>query len=166
MKQKKHILIILGCLAVIAPLAVAAALHHRHASPLPASITDKLDFSYATPSGNYKIVPGSSSYLSQSGILIYKVSQSNSGNLLTVSQQSTPQVFKDSSQVYPSLLQKMHEYDEIQTGAGTVALTRPQELSGAQTAVINTSNNLMLVRADAALSTSQWTNFFDSLEWR
>jgi hypothetical protein len=87
----------------------------------------------------------------------------NSSNKITATQQVTPDPFTDIPNYYSILLNKLFVYEEIQTSIGTVALTRPEELKGGQTAIINTSGTLMFYSPDKDLSSAQWKQFFTSL---
>ncbi len=84
-------------------------------------------------------------------------------NKITVIEQLTPDVFTDIPNYYTILLSKLRIYSEIQTPVGTVGLTKPEELNGGQTAVLNSGGTLMFYRPEKNLSDDQWRKFFSSL---
>lgn len=95
-------------------------------------------------------------------LLTYTVSAY--GVKTVVSEQPTPENFIDIPQVYDKVVEGMNEYSKFDTDSGTVHLTRPKELNGKQTAVMNAKGTLMFVKPEKDLSDDQWRKFFGSLE--
>jgi len=114
--------------------------------------------------------PADSSWTFENSTTVYDTAQGvltlhfiNADNKLTVTQQLTPDPFTDVPNYLSILLSKLHQYAEIHTSIGTVGLTRPEELKGGQTAVINTRGTLMFAVPEKDLTNDQWQKFFNSL---
>jgi hypothetical protein len=82
----------------------------------------------------------------------------------TVSEQPTPQNFIDIPEVYDKVVTSYNQYENFDTAAGTVYLTRPKNQNGRQVAVMNSKGTLMFVKADRDLSDDQWRKFFNNLQ--
>jgi hypothetical protein len=151
--------------AILIVLVAGVAIYQRvRPQPLiPNDIAKKVAFRISVPASPYKLDRSSVTYDTKQGVLSFKV-KSVDNTIYTVSEQATPDVFSASNQVYPALLQKLHEYSEVQTSRGTVALTLPQELNGAQSAVINNSGVLMFARPSKKLTNSEWVQFMNQFE--
>jgi hypothetical protein len=162
-RYRKYPKIIICCVAALLLIAIGIIIYEKNQPPIPNSITKKLNFSLALLAKPYVIERKTISYVSQSGVLIFTAKNGTSS--FVISEQATPDVFSASDQVYPTLLQRMNEYAELQTAAGTVALTKPTELNGVQTAVLNVKSDLIFVRPNKPQSSAQWKSFFSSLIW-
>lgn len=101
-------------------------------------------------------------YDTSSGLVSYTI-QTPSSNSLVVSEQSTPEDFTASPQVYSNLIQAILEYEQFSSRNGTVYLTHPKGTSG-ETAVMNSQGTLMFVKASKNLSDSAWRQFFNNLQ--
>lgn len=75
------------------------------------------------------------SYNKDSGVLSIYALQASTGRQITLNEQPTPGAFADVPTQYSKMLTMLNEYNELQIGFGTVALTHPKELNGAQAAV-------------------------------
>lgn len=152
------IAVVLGCTLIVMYFQT------KTAQIIPNSIQQHVAFQiYGTSSSNNKwtISKGSVSYNNSNGVLSITVIGDN--NSFAISEQQTPSVFTDVPQYYPTLLSKLNIYSEVQNGLGTIELTKPSELDGTQTAVLNSGGTLMFVRPKYNLSNSQWNSFFNSL---
>jgi len=129
---------------------------------IPKSIQKKAAFTIYIPGSDNKIDRSSIGYNSSNGVLIFTANEND--NAYTFSEQGIPDAFHDSDQIYPALLSKLHEYSEIQTFLGAVALTKPSELNGLQSAVIKTSDTLMFIKVKKNISDDSWKSFISSLE--
>jgi len=156
-------LITSGAVAVGLVLAIVlVALRPR--MPIPESILQKLNFSVFYPGGHstYKVDQNSITYSSSDKVLIFHAKSDD--NDLTISEQATPDSFNDIPDYYTKLLEKLNDYKDFDSVSGKVALTRPQELKGAQSAVFNSRGVLMFVHPAHDLSNDDWRKFFDSIE--
>jgi hypothetical protein len=81
-----------------------------------------------------------------------------------VSEQPTPESFTDIPQVYDKFIDNLQQYKSFDTANGKVFLTRPKELKGGQTAVMNSKGTLMFIKPERALSEDQWRQLFKSLK--
>ena len=61
------------------------------------------------------------------------------------------------------MLTSLNEYNELQLGFGTVALTHPEELNGGQAAVANKAGTLIFAKPSTDLTDGEWGDFFGSL---
>ena len=103
------------------------------------------------------------SYDKESGVLSLYVSQHSTGRQIILNEQPTPGAFADVPTQYNKMLTTLNEYNELQIGFGTVALTHPKELNGGQTAVANKAGTLMFAKPSADLTDSEWRDFFEKL---
>lgn len=137
----------------------------NNSSPIPKQIKRQLSFSTLTPEPGtlWHSSPKSVSYNTNTGVLAMTAT---SGTLtIVVTEQAQPQSFSDVPQVYPTLLNKLNQYEDLQTAIGTVTLTHPKELNGGQTAVAILRQTLIFARPSSNLSGVQWKNFFSSMQW-
>lgn len=86
------------------------------------------------------------------------------GNQLIVNQQATPETFVDIPDYYPNLLEKLNKTSTLPTELGDVHLTRPTELKGKQSAVVNHKGTLVFVQPDKDIDEDGWRRFFNSLD--
>jgi hypothetical protein len=131
---------------------------------IPDSILQQVSFpvlSQDPANKTWHIESSLSSYNSSEGVLTLHFKSTNSSIIMT--EQATPSAFGDIQDYYTDLLGKLREYAQVQTGAGTVALTHPVELNGGQSAVLNTGQTLIFAHPTNALSQNTWTNFFNTL---
>ena len=160
--------LILGVLLVIAiaaggSIAVVSYLQSRKSGIIPSSIQQHIAFQVYAPSttSTWAIDTNSISYNSTQGVLSLVVSSST--NTFALEEQQTPSIFTNVAQYYPTLLSKLNVYGNFQTGLGTVELTKPTELHGGQTAVLNSAGTLLFVRPKSNLTNGQWNKFFSSI---
>lgn len=174
MEKKKHFhltkaQLVAGALFLIVIMGIIITtlyfVRPKQPSVIPPAIKKHVAFQTYVPdttSQQWNIPADSISYDSSQGVL--SITALSSSNKLYITEQNTPDPFNDIPQYYPTLLGKLNEYSEIQTSIGMVALTRPAELKGGQSAVSNTHGTLMFVRPQNDLSDSEWKNFFNSLD--
>ena len=158
--QQKRLLFV--CIAV-AILLVAPSwffIERRAHSPFPADVTKKVSFVVYYPDKTWQINGAKATYAN--GALFFVATKED----VTVSfnEQATPQVFNDVSQYYPTLLTRLKEYASFGTANGMVNLTRPAELNGGQTAVLNNDGTLVFVRPNHDLDVDQWRQLFNRLQ--
>jgi hypothetical protein len=138
----------------------------KETSILPKDIRKKVTFVVFVPDQSAKdsawiIDKKTISFDDKSGVLTINVRKNN--KTLTLTQQSSPEVFKDVPQQYARLLNSLLQYGEISTKIGAVALTRPKELNGTQSAVTNQRDTLLFAKPSTDLSEDEWKDFFNSL---
>lgn len=83
---------------------------------------------------------------------------------VVLSQQQLPQELKDSNEKYEELLSTMHQYASLSTKYGKVALARPTDQGGQQTAVMVAGATLIFIRANEDLTEDQWRIFINGLQ--
>lgn len=128
---------------------------------IPAEIKKHITFQVYIPEKSNLIQTESIKYDETQGILSFTAYRGN--NKLYFTQQSTPDPIKDIPQYYAALLGKLNEYSEFKSNIGTVTLTKPKELNGNQTAVINAHDTLMFIRPEANITDNEWKEFINSL---
>lgn len=156
--------LLLVVLTGILTFGVIQYINSRDSSIIPRSILQHVDFQIYAPISNgqpWTVPKNTVSFNSSTGILT--ITATSSANSLSMNEQQTPEVFTNIPQYYPTLLNKLNEYDQIQTILGTVGLTHPTELHGQQTAILNSSGTLVFVRPKHNLNMSAWTSFFNNL---
>jgi hypothetical protein len=163
--MKKILRIGIPVLAVVIIAAVVAAVLLLGNQPgLPRSVTRSANFTlyYPDTGGDWQIDRPTIDFNKSGQVLTYTLRSSN--NRMVLTQQQRPDAFDDVPHYYDTLLNKLNEYDEISTAVGKVALTRPKELNGGQSAVSNTSKGtLIFAHPDHELSAGEWKTFFNQL---
>jgi hypothetical protein len=81
-----------------------------------------------------------------------------------LAEQAAPQSFTDVPQAYDALLNKLREYQDLNTSFGDVTLTRPVELNGGQSAVVNSKGTLIFAKPTRDLPDHQWQNIFNNMQ--
>jgi hypothetical protein len=64
---------------------------------------------------------------------------------------------------YTKLLSSLNQFDSFDSPNGTVALTHPKELNGAESAVMNAKGTLLFVRPNGNVSSDDWRRLFNNL---
>lgn len=163
MHKRIAILGLVGCIVAAAVWGYLA--YQGGKSVLTSEITRSAAYSVYEPANSddiWQIDAATVELSKDTSVLTYTLRTES--NRIVLSQQASPQAFTDIPGYYPKLLDKLHQYDEVSTRLGTVTLTRPDELKGGQSAVLNTSKGtLMFAHPDKDLSSGQWKEFFDSL---
>jgi hypothetical protein len=138
---------------------------HRNTGSIPKTIKKQISFTVleTQPKTDWQISPQSVNYNKKAGVLTMTATSSTAN--LIISEQAVPESFGDVPQLYPTLLNKLNQYQDIQTSVGTVTLTHPKELNGGQTAVAKLRQTLIFVKPNHNLTDSQWKDFFDSAQW-
>jgi hypothetical protein len=136
----------------------------RPRSPLPSDIQKQLDFVvlYPAKATGYVIDPATVAYSASTQVVTF--SAAVSGTKLVFSEQATPSVFSDAPGYFAKLTEKLHDYDDFDSTLGHVALTRPDELHGGQSAVMNSSGTLMFIHPNHDLSADAWRKLFNGLQ--
>jgi hypothetical protein len=131
-------------------------------SPIPGSIKLKLTSSLLLPSrARANIDRGSAKY--DSSLKVLSFTGLVDGKNLVIAEQPTPEQFVDIPAAYEKVLGSMNDYSDFDTTMGTVHLTKPDELHGGQTAVLNAKGTLLFAKSASGLSTDQWRQFFNSV---
>lgn len=159
--------ILIGISVAIAVLAgvFGALIYADHQRPVSSGVLKDATFTVYLPAENDETwsVDRSTVQLSKETQVLTMTMRSESATVV-ITQQATPDPFRDIPNYYEKLLDKLHQYAEIQTAVGKVVLTRPDELKGGQSAVINTSKGtLMFAHPGRDMSESEWKQYFDAL---
>lgn len=117
----------------------------------------------AKSNGTWQLQGNLTSYDKESGVLTLHAEQYGTGKQIVLNEQPTPGAFTDVPTQYSKMLTTLNEYNELQLGFGTVALTHPQELNGGQAAVANKAGTLIFAKPLTSLTDDEWQRFFESL---
>ena len=166
MSWKKAVLI--GVAAgglIIAGIVISTVILHQPTYGIPQKVLEQNAFPIfvMTSDNPWQIEPSATTYLEAAGVLSLKFTRQGSPSV-TMTQQATPGAFNDIPNYFSIMLNKLHEYQEVSTAIGTVALTRPEELAGSQSAVGNIRGTLFFAHPDKDLSDSEWKTFFSKLK--
>lgn len=161
MTRRFNVVIGIGVVVAIATgVIVAYTVKHHTTTLLPSAIATQLPYSAYVPDQSWEGMRKTVSY--KDGILRFTVQRD--GIHLVFTEQATPATFSEIPQYYTALLSKLNQYSSISSPLGTVYLTKPTELKGDQTAVIETGGTLCFVRPDQALTDESWKQIFASLQ--
>ncbi len=136
----------------------------RPRSPLPAHVRQQLNFAlvYPAPATQYAIDQQTITYNSQAKALTFTTA--GPSGTLVFSEQATPDAFTDAPDYFQKLTEKLHDYEDFDSAMGHVALTRPDELNGAQSAVVNGNGTLLFIHPSHDLSTDDWRKLISNLQ--
>jgi hypothetical protein len=169
MKHKRLIIVSILLLAVFAAGAGSEAfIHSRSDKPvISKEIAQQVHFSVFYPMSDtgqplWQISKDKTSYDAENGVLTMISTRPNSSTTVTLTQQMIPDAFKDVPTQYAKMLNSMNQYQEIKSQFNTVTLTRPKELKGGQTAVVNKGDTLMFAKPSTDLTDNEWQSFFDT----
>jgi len=141
----------------------------RSQSGISKKILDEANFTIFCPQTNAKsqsawqLQRDRTTYDKESGVLTLHAVQKSTGKTVLLNEQPTPGAFNDVPTQYSKMLTSLNEYNELQLSFGTVALTHPEELKGAQAAVANKAGTLIFAKPSTNLSDGEWKAFFESL---
>jgi hypothetical protein len=172
-KTKHRTVIILAvallCIVVLASGAFILVGRLKSQTVISKQILDQANFTIFYPPDKtgtisaWKLQKDRTGYDKESGVLTLYISQASTGRVVTLNEQPTPGVFADVPTQYGRMLDTLNEYNELQLGFGTVALTHPKELNGGQTAVANKAGTLIFAKPSSSLTDTEWGNFFQNL---
>jgi len=117
----------------------------------------------AKTASDWQLEKDLTTYDKNSGVLTLHATQASTGKQIVLNEQPMPGAFTDVPTQYSKMLSTLNEYNELQIGFGTVALTHPKELNGGQAAVANKAGTLIFAKPSANLSDNEWKEFFQSL---
>ena len=117
----------------------------------------------AKTASDWQLEKDLTTYDKSSGVLTLHALQASTGRQIVLNEQPVPGAFTDVPTQYSKMLTTLNEYNELQLGFGTVALTRPIELNGGQAAVANKSGTLIFANPSADLTDGEWQSFFEGL---
>ncbi len=151
---------------ILVVVAIAATLYYflRPQPEIPAPIKAQLTSSLLMPTDKTGVVidRGSVKYDSKIKVLTYDVQFD--GMKVVISQQPTPESFLDIAEVYTKVLESMNEYQKFELAIGVIHLTRPADLKGKQSAVLNAKGTLFFASPEEDLTEDQWRRFFKDVQ--
>jgi hypothetical protein len=162
LKNKIYILATVAILILLVTV-VAAGIALAPKPVLPKSITKQTTFTVFVPTTSEIMVDtASTKYDAKLKLLSYNATVN--GIHIVLSMQPTPESFADIPQFYDKVVAKMNEYSKFESINGTVHLTRPIDLGGKQTAVVDTKGTLIFVKPESDLTDDQWRQFFKNID--
>ena len=160
--QKTVILIVTVLVMVFGGITY---INNRHSNPIPRSILSQVHFAIIYP-GNTdlkKVEKNSVKYDSQNKVFTYIYK--DAGLSITFTEQTTPEAFIDVPAAYTKLTDSMNTYASFDSYYGKVALTKPKQFNGDQTAVLNSRGTLVFAHATyGSWSRDQWIKFANDMQ--
>ena len=162
--KKNWILILLVSILTLSVVVSTIVYFQSKNTLIPSDILSKINFLiyYPNDENSWTTDTSRTSFDSEAGVLsLYPI---YSNNTIVLTQQSSPEVFKDVPEQYQRLLDTLNQYSEITTSFGTVTLTKPDELNGGQSAIANLNGTLLFAKPNRELTNQEWQIFFKSIE--
>lgn len=165
--MKKSLLIVLTVTLLLAGVAPAAYIKYRTVPVISKDIQKKVGFTIFVPNKSdhaWTIDSKKINYDEKIGVLYTTLYKAGTSNRITMTQQVLPSPFSDIPNYSAVFLGKLNQYSELNVAIGTVALTRPTELKGGQSAVLNVRGTLMFLHPDQNLGEDIWKDVFTTLQ--
>lgn len=163
----KRLVIFIGIIIVLIGIGAGVYIGLRSGAPSKLTVIQKkAGFTIFVPQedkNNWQLDKTSIAYDNNLGVLTFTMINPDKTNKIVMSQQTTPDPFKDIPNYNALFLSKLNEYKELNVPLGTVALTHPTELKGGQSAVANVRGTLMFLHPSSDLSEADWKTLFSSL---
>lgn len=158
-------LVVLGLILVILGAILGYIQWQKSEQVIPSDINKQVSFVIFWPYKAASAIPDKTTlkYDATNKLLSYLAYTSDKIKL-TISEQSSPEVFSDVPQAYDKFTSDLQQYSSFDSLSGKVYLTHPKELKGGQTAVMNVKGTLVFVRPDKNLSDDTWRNLFNNLQ--
>ncbi len=90
------------------------------------------------------------------GLLSFAAYLGQGGTRLVFSEQATPTGLGVGRGYYGKLLEKLNKYTTVTAPIGTLDITHPVMLAGAESALLNCRGTLVVIRPSTALDVNQW----------
>ena len=163
--SRKALFVTIAVIVMIVLAGVVIFAQAKSEQLIPENIKKQLSFNVILPTDTEtsKIDKTSIKYSADEKLLAYEVNLSD-GNKLVVSEQPSPESFIDAPQSYDKLIGSLQQYAAFDTQKGRVFLTKPENLKGGQTAVMNSSGVLLFIRPEKALTEDAWKQLFNNIE--
>ena len=163
--SRKALFVAIVVIVVLALAGIVIFTQVKSEQIIPENIKKQLSFNVILPTGpeTLKIDKTSIKYSADEKLLVYEVNMED-GNKLVISEQPSPESFIDVPQSYDKLISSLQQYAAFDTQKGRVFLTKPENLKGGQTAVMNSSGVLLFIRPNKALTDDSWKQIFNDLE--
>lgn len=160
--KRKHMGLFVAGLLVISVLGVGGFLALRTPSPIPDAMRKQVHFVLFVPTKPWTIEPTSVTYSASSQVLQFKAIQGSKQLIFT--QQAAPSQFTDIPQFFPTLLDRLNQYQSFGTVNGTVYLTKPTELKGKTEIIVNHNGTLIFAYPSSNTSVDDWRQVFNNLD--
>jgi hypothetical protein len=132
--------------------------------PIPHRYVQQAGFGIWYPTGGYKITAGSFKVAKNGQDTLATFQAEGTYGKLGFTEQAEPSSFIDVPDVYTKLISKLQGYSSFTSTNGKVDLTRPVELRGQETAVMDSKGTLIFVKPDRKLTDEEWRRLFNSLQ--
>lgn len=162
--SKRHLkpAIFIACFLLVA--IVAGFVVHLKTQPpiaLPASTRKMITYPVLLPQKDAAINTSSYKFDPSQKVLSF-TARLHDGQVVTFTEQATPEPFSDIPNFYTRLLDTLNEYQSFDGLHGTVYLTHPK--GAGQAAVINTKGTLIFARVIKDEPQSVWQPLFNDLK--
>lgn len=163
-KHVKRIGIVIVALVFAVATFVGVKWYLQSRELIPSKIINQANFLVFAPSGSTAVSIEKSSIKLDSNPQLLSFVVFIDGTKVAITEQQEPESFTDAPEVYTQLLNKMREYQEFNSGFGTIALTLPVELNGNQAAVVDSKGTLLFAQPSKGLSEDQWLKIFNNMK--
>jgi hypothetical protein len=137
---------------------------HNSAPSVPKTIRTRAEFGIFVPKTNASgsIKAHSFTYDQDTKVVKY-VLKAQGGGSITFTQQASPSGFESDPNAFSDLVASMQPFSTFESASGDVALTRPDQLQGQESAVMNSHGTLLFAKPSKDFPERYWQQLFDSL---
>jgi hypothetical protein len=157
--KNRRLLFTVGVVVLISLIVGMIGYIQRSSSPFPQSMARAITFVVYYPAKTWQTDTAHATFTN--GVVNFTTRGTTA--TISITEQATPAVFNDIPQYYPALLTKLNQYENFGTINGTVYLTKPTELAGRQSAVLNNNGTLLFARPNHNMNVDDWRRFFNSM---
>lgn len=163
-KKRKLIIVLTLFIVIVAGFVLTYFKFMKHTPVISPFIKSQVSTPIFLPSQkDYKVDPQSVTFDTREKLLTFTATNIGDGSTVVVTQQPTPDTFTDIPQYFDKLVEAMGQYKQFDSLNGKVTLTKPTELKGSQTAVLNQNGTLLFARPSRDLTDDDWRRFFNGL---
>ena len=127
-----------------------------------AALKKQVSFVILEPGSGTVIDRKSINYNSSNGVLTFDAKLA-SNNSVVITEQASPSEFSDIPEVYNRITEKLNTYSSFDSVYGKVYLTKPTQLKGGQSAVMDGQGTLTFMHPQNGLSDDDWRRLFNGL---
>lgn len=159
--KKRNVLILLLVMSIFVTVGLMVTQARTQNIKLPADIDFRVWYLSSEKTG-YTLLPGSTQYDKSSKTILFKL-QNKNNNVLTFSQQATPESNVVSSEVFDTQLASLPQVTKFDSVNGSVAITKPTN-GGQSTAIMRSKGTIVYIYSKDQIQTEDWRILFNDLE--
>jgi hypothetical protein len=163
LSRGKRVLATVIMLAVLAGL-IGVLVPHNRVPSVPKAIRNRAEFGIFIPktTANGAIKAHSFTYDQDTKVVKY-VLKAQGGGSITFTQQAAPSGFQADPNAFSDLVASMQPFSTFESASGDVALTRPAQLQGQESAVMNSHGTLLFAKPSKDFPVRYWQQLFDDM---